>query len=555
MITATPDVASTGQPAGKPSGVASLGVLGAGTMGAGIAQVALAAGLHVRLYDPLPASRERAAAAIAAGLERLANKGRLTPQAREAAVAALLLVEEVDALAGVDALIEAVPEDLNLKRRVLSEALAVVSADALVASNTSSLSITALAAGLPSPGRVVGLHFFNPVAAMALVEVVRGDASDEEALRRATALVTELGKTAIACDDTPGFIVNRVARPFYGEALRLVGDHGATPEAVDQVLTLAAGFKMGPFALMDLIGIDVNLAVSTTVWEAFYGEPRFRPHPLQRRMVDSGRLGRKVGRGFYAYPAGPPPAPPPAVSPAFLRLAFVGQAPALDGWARALHAAGHAVAIFGDARELPADEAWDGGFELGDAPPDERAARRARLAAALPGHAWLASDDLVVTATEVEVATGRAAWRLASWPVGGEGPAGLEVAFPPHAEPALRGQVQGLLGSLGRVAVAVPDLPGLVGPRTVAMLVNEAAFAVEGGVAAPEAIDLAMRLGTGYPLGPLAWADAIGPDRVVALLRALQGALGERYRPAPWLVRRASAGWPLADAPAASAWR
>jgi 3-hydroxybutyryl-CoA dehydrogenase len=547
--------ASTLQPGGAPSGVATLGVLGAGTMGAGIAQIALAAGLRVRLYDPLPASRARAAEAIAGGLDRLVQKGKLSSQAREAATAALLLAAEVGALAGVDALIEAVPEDLGLKRRVLGEALAVVDPEALVASNTSSLSITALATGLPNPGRVVGLHFFNPVPAMSLVEVVRGDASTEPSLQRAAALVAELGKQAIACDDTPGFIVNRVARPFYGEALRLVGDHGATPEAVDQALTLASGFKMGPFALMDLIGIDVNLAVSTTVWDAFYGEPRFRPHPLQRRMVDAGRLGRKSGRGFYAYPEGPPGTPPPASPATALRLAFVGHASTLDGWARTLHAAGHEVAIFGDARELPTGEAWDGGFELGEAAPEERAARRARLAAVLPGHAWLATDDLAVTATEIEVATGRAAWRLAAWPAGVEAPAGLEVAFTPHADPALREQVQGLAGSLGRVAVAVPDLQGLVGPRTLAMLVNEAAFAVESGVAAPAAIDDAMRLGTGYPRGPLAWADAIGPDRVVALLRVLQAALGERYRPAPWLVRRAAAGWPLDDAPASTAWR
>ncbi|MEB3223707.1 MAG: 3-hydroxyacyl-CoA dehydrogenase [Candidatus Sericytochromatia bacterium] len=543
------------QAGGGPSGVATLGVLGAGTMGAGIAQIALAAGLSVRLYDPLPASLERAERAIAAGLDKLAHKGKLSAEARQAAAAALTLVGEVPALCGVDALIEAVPEDLALKRRVLGEALATVGPEALVASNTSSLSITALAAGLPHPERVVGLHFFNPVPLMALVEVVRGDATSPAALARAAALVAEIGKTAIACDDTPGFIVNRVARPYYGEALRLVGDHGASPEAVDRALTMASGFKMGPFALMDLIGIDVNLAVSTTVWEAFYGEPRFRPHPLQRRMVDGGRLGRKAGRGFYAYPEGPGAPPPLAAPAASMRLAFVGHAPALDRWARACHAAGHVVAIFGDARELGPEDAWDGGFELGDAPAEERAARRARLAAVLPGHAWLASDDMAVTSTEIEVATGRAAWRLATWPAGIDAPTGLEVAFPPHAEAGLQAQVQGLAASLGRFAVAVPDLPGLVGPRTLAMLANEAAFAVEGGVAAPEAIDAAMRLGTGYPQGPLAWADEIGPERVVALLRGLQAALGERYRPAPWLVRRAAAGWPLADAPASESWR
>ncbi|MEB3197188.1 MAG: 3-hydroxyacyl-CoA dehydrogenase [Candidatus Sericytochromatia bacterium] len=542
---------------GASCGIATLGVLGAGTMGAGIAQVALAAGLAVHLYDPQPAALTRAQDQIGKGLRKLCEKGRLSEDACQAAQTALTLASDLTALVNVEAVIEAVPEHLELKRQLLAELSRQLAPEALIATNTSSLSVTAIAAGLAQPERFVGLHFFNPVPLMTLVEVVRGDATSEAALARATALVRLLGKTPIACDDTPGFIVNRVARPFYGEALRLVGDHGAEPESVDAALTGALGFKMGPCALMDLIGLDVNLAVSTSVWQAFYEEPRFRPHPLQRQLVEAGRLGRKTGRGFYEHPSPAAPTPTePAAPDRALHLAFVGRSVDLDAWARPLLAAGHRVQLFGESLAALPPGDWDGAFELGEADAPTRALRRAALAACLPGDAWIASDDLAVSATEIEVATGRAAWRCASWPAATDSPGAVEVAFPAHASEALQARVAALWQATGRTVVAVPDLPGLVGPRTLAMLVNEAAFAVEAGVAAPEAIDEAMRLGTGYPLGPLAWGDRVGPARVVALLNLLREAFGERYRPAPWLVRRAAVGWPLADAPASQRrWR
>ncbi|MEB3285482.1 MAG: 3-hydroxyacyl-CoA dehydrogenase NAD-binding domain-containing protein [Candidatus Sericytochromatia bacterium] len=536
----------------------SLGVLGAGTMGTGIAQLLLASGLQVTVYDPHGDALSRATRAIEQGLGRLMQKGTLTAEFCSSALKNLTCTSTLSNISKLDGVIEAAPEDFALKVQLLSQVADVLSPEAFLATNTSSLSVSALAAALPDPSRLLGIHFFNPVHAMSLVELVRGDATADDVFERAWDLVEQIGKAPIACRDTPGFIVNRVARGYYGEALRLVGDHGAEPEDVDRALVLGLGFPLGPCALMDLIGMDVNLSVSRQVWQAFFYEARFAPHPLQQRLVDTGRLGRKTGHGFYRYPRAEittPSEPSLPVRP--LRVMFAGQSAALDAWARPLVAAGHHVELFGDHLESIAPGDWDGAFEIGEALPEVRAARRARLASCLPGNAWIASDDLSVTSTEIEVATGRVAWRFCAWP-GGQSDVrkGIEVAFAPHCPEMRQEQVRALWQSTGREMLCGPDLPGLIGPRTLVMLINEAAFAVESGVATPEAIDRAMCLGTGYPCGPLEWADRVGPDRVVALLRTLRELFGERYRPAPWLVRRATAGWPLSDSPASSQrWR
>ncbi len=525
----------------------TIGVIGAGTMGAGIAQVALERGFRTRLYDVAEAGLDKARQAIVKGLDKSVEKGRLAPHDREAALTRLLPTTVLEDLADADVVIEAVPEDLALKRELFALLEAVVAPTALLATNTSSLPVTAIAGSLLRPERVVGLHFFNPAPLMALVEVIRGEATSDAAADRARSLAEALGKTPVMAADTPGFVVNRVARPYYGEALRLVGDHGATPSTVDRALTLVAGFKMGPFALMDLIGIDVNLAVTESVWRAYYDEPRFRPHPLQRRMVDAGRLGRKAGRGFYSYGDEPVPAAwPPASRGAKLSLVFMGTASLVAAWASRYAAAGHRVQVLGDSPLNEPLDGVDGAFELGWASVAERVERRTRLAEVLPPAAWIASDDLAASALEIESATGRTAWRVGTWAGYQDDATGIEVALPEDAQDGARAAAAGAIAALGRDAVFVPDLPGLVVPRTLAMLVNEAAFAVEAGVATPDEIDLAMRLGTGYPHGPLAWGDLIGPARVVGLLQALREAFGERYRPAPWLVRRAAAGLPLA---------
>lgn len=392
------------------SEVRTLGVLGAGTMGAGIAQVAAEAGLGVALHDPIDGATERAIGRIGGFLERKVAKDQLTAADAADAAARINAVESVEALGAADIVVEAIPEDLDLKREAFRRLDAVAAASTALATNTSSLSIASIAAATSRPERVAGMHFFNPVPLMALVEVIAGPMTAPDVTDAVALLARRMGKTPVVAADTPGFIVNRVARPYYLEAFRILGEGAAGLESIDAAMR-GIGFPMGPFELIDAIGADVNFAVSTSVFEQFFGDPRYRPHPIQRSLVQAGRLGRKTRGGCYDY------------------AADGTRGTAWSGLAR--HAAGPAVAQL-DAAQVEA--------------------------------------------------------------------------------------------------------------RILATIVNEAASAVGDGVATPEAVDTAMRLGTNWPDGPLAWGERIGLASVVNTLDALHGSVPDgRYRTTPLLRSLAEA--------------
>jgi 3-hydroxybutyryl-CoA dehydrogenase len=495
---------------------AAVAVLGAGAMGAGIAQVAAQAGHRVLLYDARTGAAEDARRKLAATLERLVAKGKLPAHEASAIVGRVEPIHTPGACVSAKLVVEAIVEDLDAKRQLLNDLEVVVAPDAILASNTSSLSITALAAGMKHPGRIAGMHFFNPAPLMPLVEVVRGLATDPAVIDTLHATAAAWGKTPVLAASTPGFIVNRCARPFYGEALRLIAEGAATPATIDALLRDAGGFRMGPFELMDLIGHDINFAVTKSVWEATFNDPRYSPSTIQRELVSAGYLGRKSGRGFYDYADGAAmPSPQVAATEkAPTRVAVHGDPGLLKPLLDRIAAGGIAV------QHRPLHPSYpDGAIDAGPvwiALTDGRTATARANAASTPN---LVLVDLALDYAQAE--------RLA-------------VGSAARCEPAAAAIAIGALEAAGYSVSHVDDVAGLVVMRTVAMLVNEAVDAAMQGIATPADIDLAMQKGVNYPRGLLAWGDAIGAGRIGAVLANLLAHYGDdRYRLSPRLARAA----------------
>jgi len=500
-------------------------VVGSGTMGAGIAQVAAASGHPVVLYDTRSEAVPAAIQGVRQNFQKLVSKGKLSVQAGEDASARLRAASNLEELRDAGIVIEAVVEDLGVKRQLFMELESIVATHCIFATNTSSLSVNAIAAGLKAPERLVGMHFFNPAQLMELVEVIGGLATDPGILAAVHATASAWGKTAVYAKSTPGFIVNRVARPYYGEALLLLAEQAASPATIDAVMREAGGFRMGPFELMDLIGLDIGLAVSQSLFVAYFGDARYRPSFLQQEMVRAGRIGEKVGSGFYEYSDNArPPLPhtePPVPKPERVKLPASG--PLADALEKRL--AGSGVIPVRSSSESNAEN-------------------------------WIEVEDMALAITD-----GRSATQLAH-ETGRQNVVLIDLAldYGKAARVAVAKAVTcdhrkyllavGLLQAAGYLVSELKDAPGMVVMRTIAMLANEAADAVNQGVATPFEIDTAMRKGVNYPKGPLAWANDLGLETVRKVLLNLAAQYGgERYRVSPLISGLAWSGKNFLDAP------
>lgn len=487
-------------------------------MGRGIAQVAAQAGHSVLLYDAQTGALEKALWAIQDDLQKAHEKGRLQGSVDEV-LSRIRIVHELSECAQADWVIEAVPEVLELKQELLGK-LSELNPSNLLATNTSTLSVSAIASKVKNPERVVGIHFFNPAQRMKLVEAIPALQTAPEVVERALKMMQTWGKEPVRVEDSPGFLVNRVARPFYGEALRLHGE-GIPKEPIDWALK-GMGFPMGPFELMDLIGLDVNFAASQSVYQGFYGEPRYRPHPLQSRRVAAGLLGRKTGQGWYSYPPGPPAMPSASDKSDNGPLPFIigpnAIAKELRKKFRHTENAGQVAFVLDCRVKLERKHDFFENLPVvsliwGHSTSSALAEFRGRE---------IAGFSLVPPITETSVVELYA-------PLSGPNRA-LELA-------------QTYFEAHGHLTLTLPDQPGGVGFRVLALLINEAISALAEGLTSPADLDKAMRLGTGYPRGPLEWAELVWLKPVLRALEGLYEELGEdRYRPHPLLRRMVAAG-------------
>jgi 3-hydroxybutyryl-CoA dehydrogenase len=502
------------------SGDLIVGLVGCGVMGRGIAQIAVLAGAQVRLFDAREGAADASRKELAGTFGKLVEKGKLDAGKAESAKQRLQACSALEDLAGCHVIVEAIVEDLAAKRSLFTSLEQIAGPDAILATNTSSLPVTAIAAGMQHPGRFAGFHFFNPVPLMKIVEVIGGFLTAPEVVDYLLALGAQWGHAAVRAKDTPGFIVNHAGRGYGTEGLRLLAENIVDVPTLDAILRDTAGFRLGPCELLDLTGLDVSHPVMESIYHQYYEEPRFRPQVLTRQMLTAGALGRKTGHGFYRYGA--------------------------------------------DGKKL-------------DAPPD---ASGMQEASSLPSSVWL-SNERPELAERIANLVSAAGVPIESGAVPGDGAlcivtplgedvttccvregldprrtVGVEALFDasrrrvfatnPATAPETVAMARGVFGATGIPVSVIRDSAGLVSQRVVAHIVNVACEIAQHDIAAPEDIDRAVTLGLGYPVGPLAWGDRLGAMTVLTILKNLEQHTGDmRYRPSPWLQRRALLGLSL----------
>lgn len=495
----------------------TVGIVGAGAMGRGIAQMAAQAGSTVFLFDLQPGAAEAARQTLADTWQKLVDKGKLEAAQRATLVERLRCVADLASLAPCDLVVEAVIERIDVKQKLFGELETLLSDTAVLATNTSSLSVTAIGAALKRPGRLAGFHFFNPVPLMRVVEVIAGLKTEPAVCQRLTEYARQFGHTPVSAQDTPGFIVNHAGRGYGTEALRVAGERVADFATIDRILKDQMGFKLGPFELMDLTALDVSHPVMESIYRQYYDEPRYRPSVITAQRLAGGVVGKKVGDGFYAYKDGVAQVPAEPAAPEVATLPPVWVSPK----------AARRAEIYQLLKNLGAS------IETAQMPS----------ASALILVAPLGLDVTTLAAVErldptrtigIDMMLDDAATRR------------RVLATNPATRPDMRDAAHALFARDGKAVSVVKDSGGFVTQRVVATIVNIAADMCQQGICTPKDLEVAVTLGLGYPMGPLAMGDRIGPTNVLEILFNMGTVYGDpRYRPSPWLRRRGALGLSL----------
>jgi 3-hydroxybutyryl-CoA dehydrogenase len=495
----------------------TVGVVGAGAMGRGIAQIAAQAGSTVKLYDTQPQAIAKARDEIFSQWDRLLEKGRMDQAAVQACKQRLHVADSVQALADCDLVIEAIVERLDVKKALFAELEAIVKPASVMATNTSSLSVTAIAAGLKRPQQFAGYHFFNPVPLMKVVEVVAGLKTDPAICLGLAEFAKQMGHTPVQAQDTPGFIVNHAGRGYGTEALRVVGEGIADFATIDRILKDQVGFKLGPFELMDLTALDVSHPVMESVYRQYYDEPRFRPSVITAQRLAGGLVGKKVGEGFYRYVDGKAQVPPEPATPQ------VGEVPPVWVSTRAARRA----ELYQLLKDLGAK------IETGQSPSPQALTLVAPLGFDVTTVAVVERLDPART-VGIDMLIDDAVTKR------------RVLATNPATRADMRDAAHALFARDGKAVSVIRDSGGFVTQRVVATIVNIAADICQQGICSPKDLETAVTLGLGYPMGPLAMGDRWGPTNVLEVLFNMQTVYGDpRYRPSPWLRRRGAIGLSL----------
>jgi 3-hydroxybutyryl-CoA dehydrogenase len=513
--------------------VNTLAIVGTGIMGMGIAQIAAQADIQVLLYDAKAGAAEQGRHSLQAMLEKLTAKGKFSDDELQAMLNRLTVVQELSQIATAEIVVEAIIENLDIKKQLFAQLEEVVTADTILATNTSSLSVTAIAADCDHPERVAGFHFFNPVPLMKIVEIIPGLSTQQSVIDALTDLAKRMGHLGVVAKDTPGFIVNHGGRAYGTEALKILGEGVASFEQIDRILREGAGFRMGPFELLDLTGIDVSHPVMESIYDQFYHEARYRPHPLTRQMLVGKKLGRKVGGGFYQYEKGQKISVDSAQNQSSKAAALIADATISSVWIGADLAEDKTQLIdYLNAHDVTIDD--------NDTPHPDSLVLLAIYGEDTTNAAIRYQVD-PKQAVAIDMLTELTKHRTLMPSIV------TQEQFVAQAY-ALFGSSTGNKGSDSREADAqeassatlIAESTGFVAQRVVAMVINLGCDIAMQKIATPEDIDNAVKLGLGYPYGPISWGDHLGASRVLLILERIYALTGDpRYRPSPWLQRRA----------------